>query len=69
MLTIWILILFYSYLFFIRRHGSIVERSLRGSFFDFIPPKKNRNWGWEEYWLLELFIIETIILTFCLIFY
>jgi len=52
MFLIWLLILFYSYLIFIRRQEPIHEKNLRESFFAMFPHNKNGMWRWENIWLL-----------------
>jgi len=52
MLVIWITILFYGYLWFIRRNETKEEKGLREFFFRCFL-KYLGNWKWDEYWKLE----------------
>ena len=54
MFTLWILILFFAYLSFVRRNETIVERRIRGSFFEIFPHKKNGMWRWKKFWWIEV---------------
>ena len=64
---IWLLILFYGYLIFIRRHEPIHEKRLRESFFAMFPHNKNGMWRWENIWLLEFFWLLELIFSSSLI--
>ena len=68
MFLIWLLILFYSYLIFIRRQEPIHEKNLRESFFAMFPHNKNGMWRWENIWLLEFFWLLELIFSSSLIF-
>ena len=55
MSTIYLVILSFGYLWFIRRNESIEDRNFRGgSFFEMFPHKKNGMWRWKKYWWIEV---------------
>ena len=56
--TLLVVILYFGYLWFIRRNESIVDKKLRSTgFFEMLPHKKNGMWRWNEYWWINLLFI------------
>ena len=68
MFIIYVGILFFGYMWFIRRNESIVDKKLRVKNFgmwkwlEIFPHKKKGMWRWKEYWWIE---VPTIF--FCII--
>ena len=54
MFVIYVVILFFGYLWVIRRNESIVDKRLRGNYLEMFPHKKNGMWRWKEYWWIEV---------------
>jgi hypothetical protein len=63
MIAIWLTILFYFYLFVVRRNETVDNRGMRGCIFEMFPHKKNGMWRWQEYWWVDvLFYIPVMVL-------
>jgi len=64
MFIIYVTILFFGYLWFVRRNESIGDRNFReGNFIEIFPHRKNGLWRWNKFvWLDVVFYICFFIL-------
>ena len=75
MFVIYVVILFFGYLWFIRLNESIAEKRFRVNYgmwrwLEMFPHKKNGMWRWKEYWWIDVIfmILCTIVFALSLIF-